>query len=83
MAYGAADLGCFTQVKPLLSGVREGELLASVERLAESAAATAADVRKLNAAVRGACCRTLPTTAVLCWVALRAATLLAFLMETV
>ena len=39
------------EVKPLLTGVREGELLASVERLAESAAATAADVRKLNAAV--------------------------------
>ena len=39
------------EVRPLLANVREGELLASVEKLAESAAATAADVRKLNSAI--------------------------------
>jgi len=39
------------EMQPLLSSVREGELLASVEKLAESAAATAADVRKLNTAI--------------------------------
>jgi hypothetical protein len=39
------------EVRPLLGNVREGELLASVEKLAESAAATAADVRKLNSAI--------------------------------
>jgi ABC-type transporter Mla subunit MlaD len=39
------------EVRPLLGSVREGELLASVEKLAESAAATAADVRKLNSAI--------------------------------
>ena len=39
------------EVRPLLGNVREGELLSSVEKLAESAAATAADVRKLNSAI--------------------------------
>jgi len=39
------------EVRPLLGSVREGELLASIEKLAESAAATAADVRKLNTAI--------------------------------
>lgn len=39
------------EIRPLLGSVREGELLASVEKLAESAAATSTDVRKLNAAI--------------------------------
>lgn len=39
------------EVRPLVATVRDGELLGSVERLAEVAAATAADVRRLNEAV--------------------------------
>ena len=39
------------EVRPLLGSVREGELLGSIEKLAESAAATAADVRQLNTAI--------------------------------